>query len=298
MIETPSYFRLSERERETFLSQLGVTISDQRALFHELVSNSLPDIGFNAFVNPRAGRFKNINSDLQKLFRRLQEARMGVITQKKNPQGEYENHRLILTEEGSPRYWYFFLQNVFHKTLDVVSSSYLTLEAIKKRNVPLDEKVIQEVSWTELSKSFLKKHEDSEIIFAFKTSDQQTLLVHSGDLGKWVSAAIAKVLYYMGSTDHLTAVARAMDTTLTALQANLKNRDADFWGQLAQIIVQKKGDFQADRRLRFEENFYSGWGNSPPFYAQSAPGVQRSQTAGKGPAGRYDADPSPGQERR
>jgi hypothetical protein len=60
----------------------------------------------------------------------------------------------------------------------------------------------------------------------------------------------------MGSTDHLTAVARAMDTTLTALQANLKNRDADFWGQLAQIIVQKKGDFQADRRLRFEENFY------------------------------------------
>jgi hypothetical protein len=256
MIETPSYFRLSERERETLLSQLGVTISDQRVLFHELVSNSLPDIGFNAFLNPRAGRFKNINGDLEKLFRRLQEARMGIITQKKNPQGEYEPHRLILTEEGSPRFWYYFLQNVFHKTLDVVSSSYLTLQAIKKRNIPLDEQVLQEASWSELGKNFLTKHEDSEIIFAFKTSDQQTLLVHSGDLGRWVSAAIAKVLYYTGSSDHLAALARAMDTTLTVLQTNLKNRDAGFWGQLAQVIVQKQGDFRADRRLRFEDNFY------------------------------------------
>lgn len=254
-VAPPEYVLQTQREREQLLSHWGIISDLQRRLFLELTENWTPSIDFRSFLAARSEGGVNLSSDLQSLFAKLREAKVGILLTQKTEEAGRIGHRMILTSEGDPRFWYYHLSEALNAASDSPTAPYLTEALLASKGQVIPAPLITSLNLGDINKKFMEEALGLKSIFSLPVQGSDKLLVTSRDLGRLMTWTGNKLRYRMGNTEVATAIARLMNSSLTEFQKRAGSKDALFWKGLCQAVHDNFEDLLADRKLRLDKDF-------------------------------------------
>ena len=254
-VAPPEYVLEPQRQREQLLSQWGVVSPLQRALFLELTESWSPSIDFKSFTAARSEGGVNLSTDLLALFSKLREARVGVLLTQKDGDGNRQGHRMILTSEGDPRFWYYHLCEWLQVNGDNPSNPYLTESILRSRNQNLASGVTTVLSLGMISKKLMDEGTTSRVIYLIPVYGNEQLVVPARELTRIMSFTSSKLRSNLANPEVANAVARIMNNSLVEIQKKISGKEALFWKGLCQAVYDHHEDLLAERKLKLDKDF-------------------------------------------
>jgi len=251
----PDYIRFDKKQREEFLSQFGITSPSQREMFHQLCNSWRPLIDFDSFTGARTGVVTHPVHETENLINRLKAARMAQFTYKRNEKGERVPKDIILCEEGSPRYWFHFVQDLIQQACDNPRNPYLTAALLKTREILLPATGIEELTLDKISKSYIEAMMKTERMFSV-TLQKEKILATSQTLSLLLTFSSAKLRFILKNPEVTAAASRLLNLGLSDVAKRLEDRESGFWRGLTDVLLEHAEDLAADRRLHLEPGFF------------------------------------------
>ena len=251
----PPYIRFDKKQRDELLSQCGVTASPQREMFHQLCNTWRPLIDFDSFTGARAGVVQHPAQETENLVTKLRSARMAIFTYKRNEKGERVPKDIILCEEASPRYWFFFIQDLVQQACENPRNPFLTLAILKSREVPLPSGEIEELAINKLSKGGIEALAKTEKLLLLPLLGEN-VLASSQSLSLLLGFSSAKLRFILKNTEVTAAVSRLLNLGLTDVTKRLEDKESGFWRGLTETLLTHREDLLADRRLHLDVGFF------------------------------------------
>jgi len=251
----PAYIRFDKKQREEFLSQYGITSPSQREMFHQLCNSWRPLIDFDSFTGARTGVVTHPVHETENLIGRLKAAKMGLFTYKKNEKGERIPRDIILCEEGHPRYWFHFIQDLIQQACDNPRNPYLTVGLLRSREILMPASEIEDLALARLSKSSIEALSKSERLL-FLTLQGERVLATSQTLALLLTFSSAKLRFILKNPEITAAASRLLSLSLSEVSRRLEDKESGFWRGLTEALLQHREDLLADRRLHLEVGFF------------------------------------------
>lgn len=250
----PPFVLMDKKQREEFLSQIGISVPAQRSLFHELCDSWVSLIDYKAFIGPRSAANHSAAADFTALLNRLKELRMAVVLSKKDASGDRYPEKIVLTEEADQRYWYHFLAELFQTGIDNPRNPFLTESWLKSKGQYFPYEKTTEIEKSALVKSTMEELAKTETVCALNLGPDR-ILAPGKDLGVLLAFASAKIRYHLKNADAVTAISRLMNSSLTDITSRLDSKDAGFWKTLTGAILGGKDDLLNDRKSYLDRHF-------------------------------------------
>ena len=251
----PAYIRFDKKQREEFLSQFGITSPSQREMFHQLCNSWRPLIDFDSFTGARTGVVTHPVNETENLVGRLKSARMGLFTYKKNEKGERVPKDIILCDEGHPRYWFHFIQDLIQQACDNPRNPFLTVGLLRSREVLLPASEIEDLALAQLSKTSIEVLAKTEKLL-FLTLQGERILATSQTLALLLTFSSAKLRFLLKNPEITAAASRLLNLGLSDVAKRLEDKESGFWRGLTETLLQHREDLLADRRLHLEPGFF------------------------------------------
>jgi len=251
----PAYIRFDKKQREEFLSQYGVTSPAQREMFHQLCNSWRPLIDFDSFTAARTGVVTHPVHETENLVVRLRAAKMAQFTYKKNEKGERVPKDIILCEEGSPRYWFHFVQDLIQQACDNPRNPFLTVGILRSREILLPAGAIDDLPLGRISKGQIEAQSKSEKLL-FLTLQGERVLATSQTLSLLLTFSSAKLRFLLKNPEITAAASRLLNLGLSDVSKRLEDKESGFWRGLTETLLAHRDDLLADRRLHLDSSFF------------------------------------------
>ncbi|HTH12825.1 MAG TPA: hypothetical protein VMB23_00410, partial [Spirochaetia bacterium] len=251
----PAFIRFDKKQREEFLSQFGVTSPSQREMFHQLCNSWRPLIDFDSFTGARTGVVTHPVHETENLVGRLKQAKMGLFTYKKNEKGERVPKEIVLCDEGHPRYWFYFVQDLIQQACDNPRNPYLTVGLLRTREILLPASGIEDLALSSLAKSSIDALAKAERLL-FLTVQGERILATSQTLSLLLTFSSAKLRFNLQNPEITAAASRLLNLGLSDVSKRLEDKESGFWRGLTEALLQAKDDLLADRRLHLDPGFF------------------------------------------
>ncbi len=243
--EMPSYFRKDRTGRDEFLSQLGHFGEEHRALFSQLCDMWEPDMPYSKFFTKAGHEYLNADTTLHTLMVHLEKGNCGLISNTVRD-GQLEKDRIILADRDSPRFFYWLVENRWQNCLVSDRTQYPVLGSFKKRSgFPLD--VLQPLSLTELSGSFIQSHLDEVIMYALPDLDGKTLIATPAVLQIMIEVSRFKIRANLANSPVQPVLAKILGTVVSSLRKSLEKDDNLFWNKVSEALIGRREDLLAKR---------------------------------------------------
>jgi hypothetical protein len=224
-------------------------------MFHQLCNSWRPLIDFDSFTGARTGVVTHPVHETENLIGRLKQAKMGLFTYKKNEKGERVPKDIVLCEEGHPRYWFYFVQDLIQQACDNPRNPYLTVGLLRTREILLPAGGIEDLSLTSLSKSSIDALAKTERLL-FLTVQGERILATSQTLSLLLTFSSAKLRFNLKNPEITAAASRLLNLGLSDVSKRLEDKESGFWRGLTEVLLQAKEDLLADRRLHLDPGFF------------------------------------------
>lgn len=244
-IPPPDYVLLTEPSREALLSQWGVTQNTQRELFHKLCGLRRADIDPSPWNK----------NDLEGLMIKLRDAKVGLLTTKRGPEGRKVD-KIVLTDEASPRFWYYFLSEVYQAGYNSSRTPYLKAQALQAKGWLPSEQFLLKLEADAVSRQLLSESMEKEMIFSFPLSREEIAIVSAKDYPFMISACFQVLRLALQHQGNQVAVSRLLKSNLNELNRHLNQKEAIFWKILTQALVSNKQDLLGDPRQKWEPGVF------------------------------------------
>jgi hypothetical protein len=251
----PAYIRFDKKQREEFLSQYGITSPSQREMFHQLCNSWRPLIDFDSFTAARTGVVTHPVHETENLIARFKAAHLGIFTYKKNEKGERVPKDIVLCEEEGSRYWFHFVQDLIQQACDNPRNPYLTVGLLRSREILLPGGEIEELPLARISKGSMDALAKGERLLQVTLAGER-ILATTQTLSLLVTFSSAKLRFVLKNPDITAAASRLLNLGLSDVSKRLEDRESGFWRGLTEILLQRKEDLLADRRLHLEPSFF------------------------------------------
>lgn len=242
--QPPDYVLLSPQSKEALLSQWGVTSPSQRELFHKLCAQRRADIDPSPWPK----------NDLEGLMTKLRDARVGLIITKKTPEGR-KWHKVLLTDEGSPRFWYHFISELYQNMLENGKTLYLKASFLRERGMMPPENLLTRVASDGVHREFMAEAIEAEKILSIRVYEDECILC-AKDYPILINLCYNHIRQAMQNQANQVAVARLLKSNLNELVKYLNSKDAGFWKLLTQVLVQNRQDLVGDPRLKWDQQVF------------------------------------------
>lgn len=251
----PAYIRFDKKQREEFLSQYGITSPSQREMFHQLCNSWRPLIDFDSFTGARTGVVTHPVHETENLVGRLKAAKMGLFTYKKNDKGERVPKDIILCDEGHPRYWFHFIQDLIQQACDNPRNPFLTVGLLRSREILLPAGEIEDLPLARISKGSIEAFAKTERLL-FLTLRGERVLATSQTLALLLTFSSAKLRFVLKNPEITAAASRLLNLGLSDVAKRLEDKESGFWRGLTEVLLQHAEDLLADRRLHLDPGFF------------------------------------------
>lgn len=239
--QPPDYVLLTPQSREALLSQWGVTVPAQRELFHKLCAQRRADIDPAPWPA----------NDLEGLMTKLRDARVGLIVTKRTPEGR-KWHKVLLTEEGSPRYWYHFLSEVYQNFLDVNKTFILRASVLQEKRLLPPENLMLKLAPSGVKRESMQEWVENERILRFTLSGDDAV-ISAKDYPLMINGCFAYLRTALQHQPNQIAVSRLLKTNLTEINRHLNNKEAGFWKVLTEVLIQNRNDLLGEPRQKWDQ---------------------------------------------
>ena len=251
----PAYIRFDKKQREQFLSQFGVTAPAQREMFQQLCDSWRPLIDFDSFTGTRTGVVSHPAQETENLLGRLKAVRLGMITSKRNEKGERVPKDIILCDEGAPRYWFFFVQDLIQQACDNPRNPFLTLGLLKTREIVVPTESLVDHGLDQINKGSVEAAAKSEKLLALLLQKEKVLAT-SQTLSLLLTFSSSKLRQQLKNPEITAAASRLLNLGLSEVTKRLDDKESGFWRGLTDALLQAKDDLMADRRLHLDLSFF------------------------------------------
>jgi len=243
--EMPSYFRKDRVGRDEFLSQLGHFGEEHRALFSRLCDMWEPDMPYSKFFTKAGHEYLNADTALHTLMVHLEKGNCGLIANTVRD-GKLEKDRIILVDRDSPRFFYWLVENRWQNCRIADRTTFPTLKSFQKHGgFPKD--VLQPLSLTELSGSFIQSHQDEVIMYALPDLGGKTLITTPAVLPVMVEVSRFKIRANLANSPMQPLLARILGTVVSSLRKSLEKDDNLFWSKVSEALITNRDDILAKR---------------------------------------------------
>ncbi len=243
--EMPAYFRKDRVGRDEFLSQLGHFGEEHRALFSRLCDMWEPDMAYSKFFAKAGHEFLNADATLHTLMVHLEKGNCGLIANIVKD-GQLEKDQIILTDRDAPRFWYWYVENLWQTCRVSDRTKFPTVKSVVKRGGFSDD-VLQPLSLAEISGTFIDDHFDDVILYALPDLDGKTLIVTPATLTSMVEVAKLKIRAHLANSPVQPILARLMGTVVSNIRTSLSKNDTQFWNNISDTIVVHREDLLAKK---------------------------------------------------
>jgi len=243
--EMPSYFRKDRVGRDEFLSQLGHFSEEHRALFNRLCDMWEPDMPYSKFFAKAGHEFLNADTTLHTLMVHLEKGNCGLISNTVRD-GKLEKDRIILVDRDSPRFYYWLVENRWQSCLVSDRKSYPVLGDYQKLD-GFPEDLLQPLSLTEISGSFIMSHRVEVIMYALPGMDGKTLIVTPAVIPVMVEVSRFKIRANLADSPVQPVLARILGTVVSSLRGSLEKSDNQFWYKISDALISHRDDLLAKR---------------------------------------------------
>ncbi len=241
--EIPAYFRKDRVARDEFLSQLGHFNEEQRSVFNRLCDMWEPDLLYRKFFSRAGHEFLNTDVLLHTLMNHLERGNCGLIANTVR-QGELEKERIILTDRNSPRFWYWFVENLWHTARVADREDFPSVNILKKKP-GFTTQLLQPLSLTEISGRFIQAHENDVIIYVLPALEGNKIVVTPASVYSLIEVSRLKIRAYLSDSPLLPILAKMMKTVVSSLVKSLRHNEDSFWNKLSNTVVNHKEDLRA-----------------------------------------------------
>jgi len=243
--EMPSYFRKDRVGRDEFLSQLGHFGEEHRALFSRLCDMWEPDMPYSKFFAKAGHEYLNADTALHTLMVHLEKGNCGLIANTVRD-GKLEKDRIILVERDSPRFFYWLVENRWQSCRISDRKTFPTLASFKKRGGFPDD-VLQPLSLTELSGSFIQNHAEEVIMYALPDLEGKTLITTPAVLPVMIEVSRLKIRANLANSPMQPQLSRILGTVVSSLRKSLEKDDNLFWNKVSDALITHREDILAKR---------------------------------------------------
>lgn len=254
--EMPGYFRKDRVGRDEFLSQLGHFGEEHRNLFSRLCDMWEPDMPYSKFFAKAGHEFLNADATLHTLMTHLEKGNCGLISNIVRDD-QLEKDRIILTDRDAPRFWYWYVENLWQACRASDRNPFPTVKSVTKKGGFAND-VLQPLSLAELSSSFIDDHADDMVLYALPDLDGKTLIVTPATVPLMVEVARLKIRAHLADSPVQPILARLMGTVVSSMRKSLSNNDNQFWHKLSDAIVVHKEDLLAKKANLSADIFIAG----------------------------------------
>jgi len=251
--EMPSYFKKDRVGRDEFLSQIGQFPEEQRSLFNRLCDMWEPDIPYSKFILKVGNDFLDVEKTLSSLINRLEKEGCGLFSMTIND-GEIGKDRIILTDRSSPRFWYWKIENKWQECRTSDRKPFPVLKEFQDKK-GFNTQIIQPLSLSEISSSFINEHINEVVIYALPDIDGKTLIVTPYSLQYLFDVARMKIRVNLSNSPILSVLARYTGTVPSNLIKDLEQDSNIFWNKLANAIMLHRDDLLVKKSNLNQEIF-------------------------------------------
>ena len=244
--EMPSYFRKGRTERDEFLSQLGHFNEEHRALFSRLCDMYEPDMPYSKFFAKAGHEFLNADAALHTLMIHMERGNCGLIANVVKD-GQLEKDRIILTDRDAPRFWYWYVENLWQSCRVSDRDAFPTVRAVRKKGEGFSSDILQPLSLAEISSSFIQSHQNDLIMYALPDLDGKTLIVTPATIPMMVEVSRFKIRAHLSDSPMQPVVAKYMGTVVSSMRNSLLRDDTQFWHKLSDALVVHREDLLAKK---------------------------------------------------
>jgi hypothetical protein len=186
---------------------------------------------------------------------KLKAARLGIITTKRNEKGERVPKDIILCDEASPRYWFFFVQDLIQQACDNPRNPFLTLGLLKTREIVVPPETIADHGLDQINKGLVEAAGKTEKLL-FLLLQNEKVLATSQTLSLMLTFSSSKLRLQLKNPEVTAAASRLLNLSLSDVTKRLEDKESGFWRGLTEALLQAKDDLMADRRLHLDLSFF------------------------------------------
>jgi len=242
--QPPDYVLLTPQSREALLSQWGVTSPSQRELFHKLCAQRRADIDPNPWPA----------NDLEMLMTKLRDAKVGILITKRTPEGR-RWQKVLLTNEGSPRFWYHFISEFFQNMLETNKIFILRSNFLKEKNLLPPENILTKINPDQVTRESMSEWLENERVIRIVLSPDDAI-ISAKDYPMMINGCFSYLRAIMQHQPNQVAVARLLKTNLNELNKHIANKEAGFWKVITSVLVQNKNDLLGEPRQKWDQTSF------------------------------------------
>jgi len=251
----PSYILYDQKERESFLSQIGIAAPTERELFHKLCK-----IWSTSMSYPKVLSIANIDSataksDIENLMSKLQAQRYGILCTN-IVDGQRTPMALVLCNQDDFVFYVRLLDEMLMEVISTITSPMPNEVILNQRGITIPKDYIKEVDFTALATSYSNKAEAESEIFCIEALPQNKLYIVSSQIKRYLTVCLAKLQVYFQNPNLLATIAQFKNTSLMELKKHLESRDTAFWAEICSLIIDRKQELSLIKKFNIDNQIF------------------------------------------
>lgn len=251
--EMPGYFGMDRMGRDEFLSQVGHFSEEQRTLFSLLCDMWEPDIPYAKFLTKARHDHMNAEPALNAIMSQLERGKCGLIVCSAG-EDRLEKSRVILTERDSPRFWYWSVENAWHRAQADESLPFPALGDFSHyESFPNDS--LEPLSLADISESFVRGRGSEVRLYTLSDLTDSPFILTPSSVFLMVQACRRRLRSILANSALQPLLSRLLGTVVSDLRRSLLKNDHSFWSSLTDVIGAHREDLKARKPNLSEELF-------------------------------------------
>lgn len=257
MIAAPDYTLLEAREKDEFLNYRGNFTPDERALFHQLCAVWEPLIPYERFVSRASAQRGDSRHAADSLLQKLYRVRLAVVLTGTNNHGDLVPQKIALTEENSRRFVALAVDEFFQRVHKNPENPLPFSHILEDEGLQIPDSFLADVPTERITEVLSEPSQDELQIYRITVSPGSQVIVTSSRIRSFLGLAMKKLRYLLSNANILAAVAREMNSSITALQKNIDDKEPKFWYALTNSLISTRRHLEAQRSVPVTEELFA-----------------------------------------
>ena len=256
MMQAPDYVRLDGRRLDEFLNHRGNFTPDERGMFQKLCSSWEPVIPYQRFLR-FVGETAENQRTLDSLLTKLYQAGVGVVTTGKAEDGTLVREGIVLTSDRSARFYRCALDEYVRTLRHDPDQPLPFAGTLAEQGLQIPEAYLTDIEATDIASLLSDAGENSDRILRITTPSGLQLIITEDFVRRFLGLAMQKLRHLLSNSNTLAAVARLLDSSLTALQNEIEGKEPKFWFRLTETILAERDHLSAQRTVPVNQEFFA-----------------------------------------
>lgn len=252
----PDYVQLDGRKLDEFLNHRGNFTPDERAVFQKLCSSWEPFIPYRRFLRHIGENTEN-QRVLDNLLTKLYHAGVGVVTTGKADDGTLVPQGIVLTSDRSQRFYKCAIEEYIRTLRHDLDRPLPFADKLAENGLRIPEGYLTDIQATDIASLLSESGDGDDRILRIATPSGLHLVITADFVRSFLALAMRKLRHLLGNSNTLAAVARLLDTSLTALRQKLEGKEPRFWFRLTETILGERDQLSAQRTVPVDSDFFA-----------------------------------------